>query len=102
MGKMIERSLVYNQLNGASLCCREHVARRFHMIIGAHADNAQQLNYVGADHYLEDGEGAVAPDLKDKVSKKLNDEAKTGANLEKFRELKTNDPRNPDKGAGKG
>ena len=72
------------------------------MIIGAHADNAQQPNYVGADHYVEEGEEAVAPDLKDKVSKKLKDEAETGANLKKLRELKTKAPRKPDKGAGTG
>ena len=102
MGKTIECSLVYDQLNGASLCCLEHVSRRFQMIIGAHADNAQQPNYVGADHYLEEGEEAVAPDLKEKVSKKLKDEAKTGANLEKLRELKTKAPRKPGKGDGKG
>ena len=103
MGKTIESSLCYDQLNGASLCCLEHVSRRFQMIIGAHADNAQQPNYVGADHYLEEGEEAVAPDLRDKVSKKLKDEAKSGAHLEKLRELKAKAPRKPHpaKGAGK-
>ena len=65
------------------------------MIIGAHAENAQQPNYVGADHYLEEGEEAVAPDLKDKVSRKLRDKAKTGTNLEKLRALKTKGPREP-------
>ena len=60
MGKTIECSLVYDQLNGASLCCLEHVSRRFQMIIGAHADNAQQPNYVGADHYLG-GRGGSRP-----------------------------------------
>ena len=72
------------------------------MIIGARADNAQQSNYVGEDHCLEEGEEAVAPDLKEKVSKKLKDEAKTGAILEKLRELNTKAPREPDKGGGKG
>ena len=37
----------------------------------------------------------MAPDLKDKVSRNLKDEAKTGANLEKLRELKAKGPRKP-------
>ena len=93
MAKTIESSLVYDQLNGASLCCLEHVARRFQLIIGAHAENAQQPNYTGADYYLEEGEEAVAPDLKDKVTRKLKDEAKTGAHLASLRELKSKKPR---------
>ena len=62
------------------------------MLIGAHAENAQQPNYVAADHVLEEREEAAAPDLKDKVSKKLKDEAKTSANLEKLREPETKAP----------
>ena len=42
---------------------------------------------------MEEGEEAVAPDLKDKASRKLKDEAKTGANLEKLQELKAKGPR---------
>ena len=40
MAETIECSLVYDQLNGASLCCLELVSRRFQIIIGAHAENA--------------------------------------------------------------
>ena len=65
MAKTIACSLVYDQLSGASLCCLERLSRRYQMIIGAHAENVQQPNYVGADHYLEEGEEAVAPDLND-------------------------------------
>ena len=36
LSKAIEALLGYDQLNGASLCCLEHVARRFQLIIGAH------------------------------------------------------------------
>ena len=37
----------------------------------------------------------IAPDLKDKVAKKLKDEAKTRAHLSALRELKTKGPRVP-------
>ena len=40
MGRTIEGSLTYDQLNGASLVCLEHVARRFQLIIGAHPESA--------------------------------------------------------------
>ena len=42
----------------------------------------------------------MAPDLKDKVSRKLKDETKTGANLEKLRELKAKGHREPGKPGG--
>ena len=95
MGRTIETSLCYDQLNGASLCCLEHVARRFQLIIGAHAENSQQPNYVGADYYLEEGGEVVAPGLKDKVAKKLKDDAQSSANMKTVRELKTKEPRAP-------
>ena len=40
----------------------------------------------------------MAPDLRDKISKKLKDEAKVAMNLEKVRELKTKPPRKDPKG----
>ena len=48
---------------------------------------------------MEEGEEAVAPDLRDKVSRKMKDEAKTAANLEKLRELKSKPARKPHKPA---
>ena len=42
---------------------------------------------------MEEWEEAVAPDLRDRVTRKLKDDAKTGADLEKLRELKTKNPR---------
>ena len=96
MGKTIESVLCYDQLNAASLVSMEHVARRFQLIIGAHAENAQQPSYVGSHLYLEEGEEAVAPDLKKKVTTGLKDEAKTASNLESLRALKTKPPRKAD------
>ena len=96
MGKTIESVLCYDQLNAASLVSMEHVARRFQLIIGAHAENAQQPSYVGSHLYLEEGEEAVAPDLKKKVTTGLKDEAKTTLNLESLRALKTKPPRKAD------
>ena len=96
MAKTVESVLCYDQLNAASLVSMEHVARRFQLIIGAHADNAQQPSYVGSNYYFEEGEEAVAPELRDKVTKKMKDEAKTAANVEQLRALKSKPPRKPD------
>ena len=96
MAKTIESSLCYDQLNSASLVCMEHVARRFQLIVGAHAENAQQPSYVGSNYFLEEGEEAIAPELRDKVTKKMKDEAKTAANVEQLRALKSKPPRKPE------
>ena len=96
MAKMIESSLCYDQFNAAWLVSMEHVARRFQLIVGGHAENAQQPSYVGSNYYLEDGEEAIAPELRDKVTKKMKDEAKTAAHVEQFRALKTKPARRPD------
>ena len=96
MAKTIESSLCYDQLNAASLVSMEHVARRFQLIVRAHAENAQEPSYVGSSHYLEEGEEAIASELRDKVTKTMKDEAKTAANVEQLRALKTKPTRRPD------
>ena len=70
MAKTIEGARTYDQLNGASCVCLEHVARRFLLIVGGHAGNAQQPNYVCGNYYLEEGEEAIAPDLRGKSSRR--------------------------------
>ena len=96
MAKTIESSLCYDQLNAASLVSMEHDARRFQLIVRAHAENAQEPSYVGSSHYLEEGEEAIASELRDKVTKTMKDEAKTAANVEQLRALKTKPTRRPD------
>ena len=96
MTKTVESVLTYDQLNAASLVSMEHLARRFLLVIGAHAENTQQPSYVGSNYYLDEGEEAIPPELRDKVTKKMKDEAKTAANVEHLRTLKSKGPRTPE------
>ena len=67
----------YDQLNLASLAVFEHMARRWQLIMEAHADHPYQPDYEAADYFA--GTRAekmeVAPELKTLVALQMRGDA---------------------------
>ena len=51
MAKHVEVGGSYDQLNLASLAVFEHMARRWQLIMEAHAENPYQPDYEAADYF---------------------------------------------------
>ena len=103
LAKVIETALCYDQLNVCGLAAFEHLARRWQLIIGAHAKDPLNPNYHGSEHYggEDEGDDCVAPTLREKVVKGIESNARVLKAQNKAAELKAKLPRKP-KGAGRG
>ena len=99
LAKIIEVAGCYDQLNLASLGCFELVARRWQVLMEAHADNPASPDYDAAAYisgaYLE--KAVVAPSLRAHVAKEMRAEAEVKTHLGKVRELRGAPKANPAK-----
>ena len=102
LAKILETSLLYDQLNVTSLAAFEHLSRRFQLILAAHANDSLNPVYAGAEFYGgDDGDELLAPELRRKVLEGMKTQAKVLEVQQKQKELKVPLPRGP-KGGPKG
>ena len=106
IAKTLGTALVYDQLNICALASFEHIARRWQVIVSAHARDALNPNYYGAEHFAgtDDVDGCVARALREKVNKGIAASHRSMEAQTKYLEMKSKLPRggkNP-KGKGKG
>ena len=94
LARYIETGGTYDQLNLASLASYEMMARRWQVIMEAHADDPTRPDYEAATYitgaYLE--QAGVAPNLRSHVAKEMRDAAEVKKQLGKVRELKGEKP----------
>ena len=95
LAKYIEVGGSYDQLNLASLAVFEHIARRWQVIMEAHADNPTAPDYDAS--YISGAymEKAVVAVLRAHVAREMKAEAEVKKTLTKVRELRPERPKAP-------
>ena len=88
LAEIIEVAGTYDQLNLASLACFETLARRWQMILDAHARNPLAPNYEASEYYSGSRRGrhGIAPSLSAHVARVMKDESEIEKQRSKARE----------------
>ena len=91
LAKYFEVGGSYYQLNLSSLAAFEHMARRWQLIMEAHAESPHQPDYESADYFAgaRTEKMGVAPRIEVVRRLQMNDDAEVKKQLTKVRELRT-------------
>ena len=88
LAEILEVASTYDQLSLASLACFETLARRWQMILDAHARNPLAPNYEASEYYSGSRRGrhGIAPSLSAHVARVMKDESEIEKQRSKARE----------------
>ena len=94
LSEVFQTAGCYDQLNLGGCACFELLARRWQLILSAHAKSAASPDYSGGEHFegLERRRVGVAPQLQEYVAKKMKDEAEIEKQKDKARGLRAAAP----------
>ncbi len=101
-GRILEASLLYDQLNVTSLFPFEHLSRKFQLILAARDNDSLNSVYAGAEFYGgDDGDELLTPELSRKVLERMKAQAKVLEAQQMQKQLTVPLPQGP-KGGQKG
>ncbi len=91
LAEIMDSAGSYDQLNLAALASFELVARRWQLILAAHARNPASPDYEGAEHYegLEKRRFGIAPAMTEHVARRMKEEADIEKQRNKAREARS-------------
>lgn len=104
IAKVLKLAAAYYQENLFSLANFGLLARRWSLLMDAHAEDSMVAHYEGSELFMGVGRGlvGVAPALTRAVARGLKDEADSKSARHRARELRTNNPRRQQEEGKKG